>query len=375
VYVDDIIVTGNNDASMQSVIGKLQLDFAMKDLGSLSYFLGIQTTRDSTGIHLRQSKYIQDLLNRAGMIDSKPYRNPCISGSKMSKHDGDLLPNPSDFRQLIGALQYATLTRPDIAYSVNQLYQHMQAPTSVHSTAAKRVLRYLKGTLDFGLHYTKGSFTLHGFSDSDWASNPDDRRSTTGYGIFFGSNLISWSAKKQTVVSRSSTKAKYRAMAITTADLYWLRMLFKELQLPLPSPLTIWCDNSGSLDIASNPVSHARTKHIEVDVHFIREKVLNKDIQLRYLSTIDQLADIFTKGLPADRFSFLRDKLPVIPPLSLRGGVKDIIVNSHHIPAAASTISSSLMDSTQTLDQSAVNQGKLPQQSHTQILSPYKTYS
>jgi len=258
----------------------------------------------------------------------------------------------------------------------------MQAPTSVHSTSAKRVLRYLKGTLDFGLHYTKGSFTLHGFSDSDWASNPDDRRSTTGYGIFFGSNLISWSAKKQTVVSRSSTKAKYRAMAITTADLYWLRMLFKELQLPLPSPLTIWCDNSGALAIASNPVSHARTKHIEVDFHFIREKVLNKDIQLRYLSTIDQLADNFTKGLPADRFSFLRDKLPVIPPLSLRGGVKDIIVNSHHIPAAASTISSSLMDSTQTLaaatqtlDQSAVNQGKLPQQSHTRILSPYKTYS
>jgi hypothetical protein len=258
----------------------------------------------------------------------------------------------------------------------------MQAPTSVHWTAAKRVLRYLKGTLDFGLHYTKGSFTLHGFCDSDWAGNPDDRRSTTGYGIFFGSNLISWSAKKQTFVSKSSTEVEYRAMAITTADLYWLRMLFKELQLPLSSPPTIWCDNSGALAIASNPVSHSRTKHIEVDVHFIWEKVLNKDIQLRYLSTIDQLAAIFTNGLPADCFCFLRDKLLVVSPLSLRGGVKDIIVNSHHIPAAASTISSSLMDSTQnlaaatqTLDQSAVNQGNLPQQSHTRILSPYKTYS
>jgi hypothetical protein len=240
----------------------------------------------------------------------------------------------------------------------------MQAPTSVHWTAAKRVLRYLKGTLDFGLHYTKGSFTLHGFCDSDWAGNPDDCRSTTGYGIFFGSNLISWSAKKQTVVSRSSTEAEYRAMAITTADLYWLRMLFKELQLPLPSPPTIWCDNSGALAIASNPVSHARTKHIEVDVHFIRDKVLNKDIQLRYLSTIDQLADIFTKGLPADRFCFLRDKLPVVPPLSLRGGVKDIMVNTQTLAAA-----------TQILDQSAVNQGNPLQQSHTRILSPYKTYS
>ncbi|XP_062151932.1 uncharacterized mitochondrial protein AtMg00810-like [Alnus glutinosa] len=214
---------------MQSVIGKLQLDFAMKDLGSLSYFLGIQTTRDSTGIHLRQSKYIQDHFHRTGMIDSKPYRSPCLSGSKMSKNDGDLLPNPSEYRQLVGALQYTTLTRQDIAYSVNQLCQHMQAPTSVHWTAAKRVIRYLKGTLDFGLHYTKGSFTLHGFCDSDWAGNPDDCHSTTGYDIFFGSNLISWSAKKQIVVSRSSTEAEYRAMAITTTHLYWLRMLFKEL--------------------------------------------------------------------------------------------------------------------------------------------------
>jgi hypothetical protein len=132
VYVDDIIVTGKNEATMQSVIGKLQIYFAMKDLSSLSYFLGIQTTRDSTGIHLRQSKYIQDLLHSVGMTDSKPYCTPGISGSKMSKHNGELLPNPSDYRQIVEALQYATLTCPDIAYSVNLLCQHMQAPTSVH---------------------------------------------------------------------------------------------------------------------------------------------------------------------------------------------------------------------------------------------------
>jgi hypothetical protein len=117
-------------------------------------------------------------------------------------------------------------------------------------------------------------------------------------------------------------------MSLAIADLYWLCMLFRELQLSLPSPPTIWCDNSGALALATNPVSHARTKHIEVDVHFIREKVLNKDIQLRYLSTLDQVADLFTKGLPSDRFCYLRDKLPVVPPISLRGGVKDKIVNS-----------------------------------------------
>jgi hypothetical protein len=237
----------------------------------------------------------------------------------MSKFDGDVLPNPTEYRHIVDALQYASLTRSNIAYFVNQLCQHMHKPTSVHCTTTKRVLRYLKGTIDSSLHYTKGSFHLTGYCDSDWAGNPNDRRSTIGYGIFFGPNLISWSAKKQHVVSRSSTKAEYRAMSLVTADLYWLRMLFRELQLSLPSPSTIWCDNSGALALATNPVSHARTKHIEVDVHFIWEKVLNIDIQLRYLSTLDQVADLFTKCLTADRFCLLRDKLLVVSPISLRG--------------------------------------------------------
>jgi hypothetical protein len=132
VYLDDIIVTGNNVVTIQSIITKLQAVFAIKDLGSLSYFLGVQTTHDSSGLHLRQTKYIQDILIRASMLDSKPYRTPCTSGSKMSKFDGDALPNPSEFRQILGALQYATLTHPDIAYSVNQLCQHMHSPASTH---------------------------------------------------------------------------------------------------------------------------------------------------------------------------------------------------------------------------------------------------
>jgi hypothetical protein len=218
----------------------------------------------------------------------------------------------------------------------------MRSPTSTHWTGAKQVLRYLKGTIDFVLHYTLGSLHLSGFYDSDWAGNSDDRRSTTGFGIFLGSNLISWSSKKQHVVSRSSTEVEYRAMALTTSDLYWLRMLFQELQVSLPSSPTIWCDNSGALSIASNHVSHARTKHIEVDIHFIREKVTNRDIQLRYISTLDQIVDIFTKGLAADRFCFLHDKLPVVPPISLRGGVKDISLSLPEPPTQilAATITS-----------------------------------
>jgi hypothetical protein len=213
----------------------------------------------------------------------------------MSKFDGDALLNPFEYRHIVGALQYATLTCPNVAYSVNQLCQHMHSPTSTHWTVAKRVFRYLKGTVDFGLRYTPGSLQLTGFCDSNWAGNPDDRRSTTGFGIFLGSNLISWFAKKQHVVSRSSTEVEYRAMTLATSDLYWLRMLFQGLQISLPSPSTIWCDNFGALSLASNLVSHACTKHIEVDIHFILEKVTNRDIQLQYISTLDQVADIFTK--------------------------------------------------------------------------------
>jgi hypothetical protein len=254
------------------------------------------------------------------MSESKPYPAPCLTGSKMSRFDGEPLHNPTAYRHIVGALQYVTLTRPDIAYSVNQLCQHMHAPTSTHLTAAKRVLRYLKGSVDYGLQYHKGPLAITTYCDSDWAGNPDDRRSTTGFGIYLGSNLISWSAKKQHTVSRSSTEAEYRALSLATAEMFWLRMLLKELQVFLPSPPVLKCDNSGALALASNPVHHARTKHIEVDIHFVREKVTNQDIALQHLSTLDQVVDIFTKGQTTARFCYLRDKLMVVPPMSLRGG-------------------------------------------------------
>ncbi|KAA8550193.1 hypothetical protein F0562_001877 [Nyssa sinensis] len=172
-----------------------------------------QAHRDSTGLHLRQSKYIDDLLHRTKMIGAKPYPSPCSSGLKLSAHDGEPLSAAQiiEYRQPVGALQYCTLTHPDIAFSVNQLCQHMHCPRSTHWSAAKWVLRYLKGTIDNGLWYQKGSLTLQVYCDSDWAGNSDDRRSTTGYGVFFGSCLVSSTAKKQTVVAHSSTEAEYQA--------------------------------------------------------------------------------------------------------------------------------------------------------------------
>jgi hypothetical protein len=323
VYVDDILITGTHPQVIQSIIAQLQQEFSLKDLGPLSFFLGIQVTRDASGIHVCQTKYISELLHKTHMADSKPSKTPCTSGSKLSRHDGETLTDPTTYRQVVGALQYCTLTRPEIAYSVNQLCQHMHAPSSTHCIAAKRVLRYLNGTIDHGLHYTKSNLQLNAFCDSDWAGCPDDRRSTTGFAVFLGDCLIAWSAKKQAVVSRSSTEAEYRSLSITTAELFWIRMLLKEIRVYLAVPPVLWCDNIGALALASNPVFHARTKHIEVDYHFVREKVLNRDVLIKFISTYDQVADLFTKGLPSAQFLALKSKLLVVPPpINLRGGVK-----------------------------------------------------
>jgi hypothetical protein len=234
-----------------------------------------------------------------------------------------------------------SLANPTACY----ISQFMHSPTTAHWTTAKRVLRYLKSSINHGLSFDRGSLHLHAYNDSDWADNPDDQRSTIGYAIFLGPCLISWSAKKQPVVSKSSIEAKYRSLTLATAELFWLSMLFQELHLYLSHPPTLWCDNLGALSLASNLVYHPRTKHIEVDYHFIQEKVVNKDISTRYISTLDQIADLFTKRLTTSRFLFLCDKLHVCSPhVSLREDV------STYEPSKASDCTdSAIPDSLQSI--------------------------
>ena len=163
----------------------------MKDLGSLHYFLGIHVQPLARGLHLSQTKYASELLDRVHMTGAKLAKTPLPASSQLSQHDGDPLPNASEYKHLVGALQYCTLTRPDISFAVSQLCQFMHSPTTTHLKAAKRVLRYLKGSINHRLHFTKGPLHLNAYSDSDWAGNPDDRRSTTGYALFLGPCLIS----------------------------------------------------------------------------------------------------------------------------------------------------------------------------------------
>jgi hypothetical protein len=311
LYVDDIVLTSNSTSILDHLILQLSQVFDIKDLGTLHYFLGIQVIRTPKNLLLTQTKYASNLLIKHYMVDSKPAQTPCSPNTRLSLHEGDVLSDPHGYRSLVGALHYLTFTRPNISFAVHQVCQYMSTPTSTHLTAAKRILRYIKGTLHHGIVFTPGPLSLSVYSDADWAGDPDDRHSTSGLLIYLGSNPITWSAKKQPTVSRSSTESEYRALATASAEVCWIRTLLKDLGIYLSQPPILWCDNVSALAIASNPVFHARTKYIEVDFHFIRERVIRKDLVVKFVSTTDQLANIFTKSLPTQRFIDLCRNLTV----------------------------------------------------------------
>lgn len=310
LYVDDMIITGDDLQEIQDLKRRLNKEFEMKDLGLLNYFLGLEVTSNSKGYFLSQAKYASDLVSRAGLTDNKIASSPLEVNAKFSLTDGSPLPDATLYRQLVGSLVYLTVTRPDIAHAVHVVSQFLAAPRTTHYAAVLRILRYVKGTIFQGLHFPFNSpLELKAYSDSDWAGDPTDRRSTTGYCFFLGDSLISWRSKKQTVVARSSTEAEYRALADTTSELVWLRWLLEDLGITQHSPTVIYCDNRSAVQIAHNDVFHERTKHIEVDCHFVRQHLLKQDLSLSSVSSSEQTADIFTKSLLPGRFHYLVSKL------------------------------------------------------------------
>ena len=301
VYVDDIIVASSTPQATSALLGDLKEDFALKDLGDLHYFLGIEVNKVKDGILLTQDKYASDLLKRVRMADCKPVSTPLSTSEKLSLHEGTLLGenNTTKYRSIVGALQYLTLTRPDISFSVNKVCQFLHAPTTVHWEAVKRILRYVKQCTGLGLRIHRSVSTLiSAFSDADWAGCIDDRKSIGGFAVFLGSNLVSWSARKQPTVSRSSTEAEYKAIANATAEIMWMQTLLYEIGVKTARAVKLWCDNLGTTYLCSNPVFYARTKHIEVDYHFVRERVKHKLLEIDFVSSKDQVADGFTKALP-----------------------------------------------------------------------------
>lgn len=231
------------------------------------------------------------------------------------------------FRSLVGGLIYLTHTRPDIAFSVGVVSRFMQNPTKHHFGAAKRILRYVAGTVDYGIWYAANSiFCLQGFSDSDWTGSLEDRKSTSGSIFHIGSGAITWSSKKQATTALSSSEAEYVAATSAACQAVWLRRLLADFGQLQEGATEIFCDNKAAIAMSENPAFHGRTKHIDIRVHFIRDLVAGGQIQLRYCNTNEQVADVFTKSLPYEKHAYFRSKLGVSN-FESRGSVENMVQN------------------------------------------------
>jgi hypothetical protein len=288
VYVDDIILAGTDLSEFARIKAILDSKFKIKDLGDLRYFLGLEVAQSREGINVSQRKYCFDLLKDSGLLGAKPATTPLDPAVKLHHDDGKPYQNISQYRRLIGKLLYLTNTRPDIAYATQQLSQFLHQPTTAHYNAACRVIRYLKYSPGKGLFFPRNfDMQLLGFSDADWAGCIDTRRSTSGHCFFIGTSLISWKAKKQSTVSRSSSDAEYRALSSATCELIWLLYLLKDLKIECHKPPVLYCDSQSAMHIASNPVFHERTKNLEIDCHLVREKLQQGILRLLPISTED----------------------------------------------------------------------------------------
>jgi hypothetical protein len=312
LYVDDLFLTGV-EKLIDECKKMLASEFEMKDLGIMHYFLGLEVWQRPDGIFLNQGKYAVEILKRFGMMDCKAMPTPMVTNLKLLCDTSSETVDATMYRQLVGSLMYLTNMRPDICFAVNTLSQYMVEPRRVHLVATKHVLRYLKGTVDYGLRYDVDcEIRLHGYTDSDWVGSVADWKSTSGCCFSLGSGMISWFNRKQSSVALSTAEAEYIAACSASSEAVWLWKLLAgvfDLELEVTC---IWCDNQSCVKLSENPMFHDKSKHIEIRYHYIRDMVQRGVVKLQYVATDDQVVDVLTKPLSRVKFEYFRDKLGVV---------------------------------------------------------------
>lgn len=320
LYVDDLIFTGSDLSMCHEFKNAMMMEFDMSDLGRMKHFLGVEVLQNSNGIFICQRRYAREVLTRFEMASSNAVKNPIVPGTKLSKDEGGTKVDITLFKQLVGSLMYLTVTRPDLMYGVSLLSRYMSRPTMSHWLVAKRILRYLKGTTELGILYKKGEGSSKGngspkllaFTDSGYADDLDDKRSTSGYVFIIGSGAVSWSSKKQPVVTLSTTEAEYIAAALCACQCIWLKRILGKIGVEENGGTIIQCDNSSAIQLSKNPVFHGKSKHIHVRFHFLRDLVNDGVVELRYCNSQEQVADLMTKPLKLEQFEKLRSMLGMV---------------------------------------------------------------
>lgn len=332
LYVDDLIFTSNDASLIADFKAVMKSEFEMTHLGFLRYFLGIEVDQSENGVFISQVKYVEAVLKRFNMHNSKTTVTPTVVGLKLTKEDSSKDFEPKLYKSIVDSLMYLTATRPDIMHAVSLISRFMERPKETHWQAAKRILRYVNGTKGFNILYSSSeSFMLIGYTDNDWAGSVDDRKNTSGYVFHVGSGAISWASKKQPVVALSTAEAEYVAATAATCQAMWLRRVLRDLCHEQEKGTTIYCDNSSAIALSKNYVFHKRKNHIDTKFHFIRELVNNGEIVLQHCRTEDQLTDTLTKPLGKKSFDHFRKCLGMQknPVVKIKGECWNDNLNCH----------------------------------------------
>lgn len=312
IYVDDLIYTSNSEELLIKFKKSMKETFDMNDLGKMRFFLGIEVVQFDKGIFIHQRKYALEILQKFNMENCNAVKNPMVPGQQLTRDEGGELADETEYKRLVGSLIYITATRPDVVFSVSLLSRYMSKPTQNHMAAAKRVLRYLQGTHDYGIMYMKGGKDcMNAYTDSDYAGDLMDRKSTSGYLFLLSSGAVAWASKKQPIVTLSSTEAEFVAATACACQAVWMRKVLSEMRHVQKGAIIIHCDNNSTIKLSKNPIMHGRTKHIDVRYYFLRDLVKEGSIEMIHCGSKEQLADIMTKPLCLAAFVKLKTDIGV----------------------------------------------------------------